>query len=80
MLLAAPNIRQALSADYDPTIIAEDGRRIDEMLPPLRRALRDDTPVAAVIANLGTNNAIQGRTYSRTIEDFDRLVEATEPV
>ncbi|MGZ8766564.1 MAG: hypothetical protein ACXW2C_12830, partial [Acidimicrobiia bacterium] len=49
MLLAAPNIRQALSADYDPTIIAEDGRRIDEMLPPLRRALRDDTPVAAVI-------------------------------
>ena len=80
MLLAAPNIQQALASDHEVTIIAKNGRRIDEMLPPLRRALREEAPVEAVIANLGTNNVLQGATYTEALDDFDRLITLTKSV
>jgi lysophospholipase L1-like esterase len=79
MVLATPNIREALSGTYDETIIAENGQRVAEMTPRLQQAIDDDAP-AAVIVNLGTNDAVQGRSSARAVSDFERLVETTAEV
>ncbi|MDP9332540.1 MAG: SGNH/GDSL hydrolase family protein, partial [Actinomycetota bacterium] len=78
--VASPDIRRALDSGYEVTITARSGQRIDQMLPDLQNALRRDRPVAAVIENLGTNNAIQARGYSRSLSDFDQLIADTNPV
>lgn len=80
MFLASPNIERDLAPEHDQTIIAKSGRRIDEMLPSLRRALRDDAPVDAVLVNLGTNNLIQAETYEGTLDDFQRLIALTQEI
>ncbi len=80
MALATPNIARNLAAGHEPTIIARNGRRIDEMLPSLRQTLRDEAPVDAVVVNLGTNNLIQAESYDQTLDDFERLIALTEDV
>jgi hypothetical protein len=78
--IAVPDIGRTLGSGYKQTMIARSGQRIDQMLPDLEAALRDHRPVAAVIENLGTNNAIQAARYGRSLADFDRLIADTAPV
>jgi len=80
IVLATADIRTALDAGYETRIIAENGQRIDEMLPPLREALGRDGSVAAVFVNLGTNNVIQHETYAGALDDLDHLIETVADV
>jgi hypothetical protein len=78
--LAIPDIARALDSGYDVTMKARNGQRIDQMLPDLQNALRHHRPVAAVVENLGTNNAIQADRYKRSLSDFNLFIAETEPV
>jgi lysophospholipase L1-like esterase len=75
--LATHDIAVALGGTYHPEIQSKIGQRIDQMLPPLRDALRTDP--FAVVVNLGTNDALQARTHPDWRSGFARMVEMLAP-
>jgi len=79
-VIATPAIRRALGPRVDETIVAESGRRTDEMVARLRAALRRRAPVDAVFLNLGTNDSIQARGTEAAMAGFEELLRATRGV
>jgi hypothetical protein len=77
-VLVRDDLRRELSPRYRADVRAQNGKRIDEMLVPLRGALQAK-PRDAVV-NLGTNDALQAVTHPSWHAGFSSMVRALEPV
>jgi lysophospholipase L1-like esterase len=73
--LSKPQIEHTLGATYDVDVQAIPGKRIVQMLPALRTALKSDP--FAVVENLGTNDAIQARAGYDWKKYWDELISTT---
>jgi lysophospholipase L1-like esterase len=69
-VLSAPGVEAELGG-YALYIRAEDGKRIDQMVPVLAAELRRDP--RGVVINLGTNDAIQARTHPDWLSGFNAV-------
>jgi hypothetical protein len=69
-VLSAPGIEAELGG-YALYIRAEDGKRIDQMIPVLQAQLRRNP--SGVVINLGTNDAIQARTHPDWVAGFNAV-------
>jgi hypothetical protein len=78
--LASSSIQSALSLKYQSVLVYRDGQRIDQMLPGLKFALATHPAVAAVVENLGTNDAIQGGRHADWRASWARLLSSTAKV
>lgn len=71
---AGHDISRSLPRPYHADIHAGIGRRIDEMLPDLAKAIQAHP--AAVVVNLGTNDALQVSTHPDWQSGFARMISA----
>jgi hypothetical protein len=71
------DISRGLKGAYHAEVTALIGQRIDQMLPALRNAVQKDP--FAVIENLGTNDALQGRKHPDWKSGFTRMVALLAP-
>jgi hypothetical protein len=69
-VISAPGVEAELRG-YALYIRAEDGKRMDQLIPALRTELQRDP--RAVVINLGTNDALQARTHSDWVSGFDTV-------
>jgi lysophospholipase L1-like esterase len=76
--LSRPQIEHTLGASYDVDVQAIAGKRIVQMLPALRTALKSDP--FAVVENLGTNDAIQARAGYDWKKSWNELISTTRNV
>lgn len=73
--LSTPQIEHTLGAEYHVDVQAVPGKRIVQMLPALRTALKGHP--FAVIENLGTNDAIQARAGYDWKKYWNELIATT---
>jgi hypothetical protein len=78
--IASSSIQSALNPKYQSILVYRDGQRIDQMLPGLNFALATHPAVAAVVENLGTNDAIQGGRHADWRASWARLLSNTAKV
>ena len=76
-VLATPAIHQLLDPRYHVEVLATDGIRIDQGLPPLVAALSFHP--YAVVENPGTNDALQGGAPNDRASSWASSFESPEP-
>jgi GDSL-like Lipase/Acylhydrolase family len=74
-VLATPAIHTLLDPNYNVDVLALYGIRIEQALPALQSALKSRP--YAVVENLGTNDALQGRSHHDWVSSWDKLVRIT---
>ena len=74
-VLATPAIHTLLDPNYNVDVLAFYGIRIEQGLPALQSALKFHP--YAVVENLGTNDALQGRTHHNWVSSWDKLIRIT---
>jgi len=72
-----PQISVALEPRYRAEVDGGIGRRLDEMLPQVEKAVADHP--FAVVVDLGTNDVLQARTHPDWRTGFDRMVALLAP-
>ena len=72
--LARPDISIALERSYNVGYVFRISVRIDQMLDLVASDLQHNGPTAAVVINLGTNDAIAGGNSAHALVNFDQLV------
>ena len=72
--LAQPDLSSALERSYNVGYGFRIGVRINPMLDLVASDLQHNGPTAAVVINLGTNDAIAGGNSAHALMDFDQLV------
>ena len=72
--LAQPDLSAALDPTYTVGYVFRISVRIDQMLVPVASDLRDNGPTAAVVINLGTNDAIAGGDSAPAMASFAQLL------
>ena len=74
-VLTTPAIHTILDPTYNVDVLALYGIRIEQGLPALQSALKFHP--YAVVENLGTNDALQGRTHHDWVSSWDKLIRIT---
>ncbi len=72
--LDQPDLSTALDPTYAVGYVFRISVRIDQMLVPVASDLQDNGPTAAVVINLGTNDAIAGGNSAPAMASFDQLL------
>ena len=72
--LAQPDISSALEPSYSVGFLFRISVRIDPMLDLVASDLQRNSPTAAVVINLGTNDAIAGGDSAYALMNFDQLM------
>jgi lysophospholipase L1-like esterase len=76
-VLSKPYFARAFGSSGGADVRATSGKRIDQMLPALKAALK--AKPRAVVVNLGTNDVLQGQYHPNWRPAFDRMIELLAP-
>lgn len=76
-VLSKPYYARAFGTSGGADVRATNGKRIDQMLPALKAALK--AKPRAVVVNLGTNDVLQGTYHPNWRPAFDRMIELLAP-
>jgi len=78
--LARPDLSTALDPTYTVGYVFRISVRIDQMLVPVASDLQENGPTAAVVINLGTNDAIVGGNSAPAMASLTQLLTTVRPV
>jgi len=78
--LAQPDLSTAMEPTYSVGYVFRISVRIDQMLVLVASDLQDNGPTAAVVINLGTNDAIAGGNSAPAMASFAKLLTTVDPV
>jgi hypothetical protein len=77
--LAQPAIASALAPRYDPGYVFRISIRTDQILGLVAIAVHDSGPPWGAVVNLGTNDAVQGRSVAQATGAYGQLLALLEP-
>jgi lysophospholipase L1-like esterase len=77
--LAQPELSRVLMPGYDVSYLYRISVRTDQMLELVANDSHDNGPAWGAVVNLGTNDAIQGRSTAEAVGAYDQLLAILRP-